>query len=137
MTRLQLIQFLHSLSEQAVDVLEELCSLAGMPNGNFAGRTAGVSMKISAILQWWESTLCQGKIEDLYPLGKISDLTAKLYSIPGPQFSQIVFALDIPPGDIPGNMAPQRDRAKAVLKWCSDRSMLGDLENVINYVITR
>jgi len=137
MTRLELIQFLHSLSEQATEVLEELCALSGMPNGNFAGRSAGVGMKISAILEWWESPLCRRPIDDLYPLGKVSDLTAKLYGIPKAQFDQIVFSLEIPPSDLPGNSAPQRDRAKAAIKWCCDRSRLSDLESVFNYVIAR
>jgi len=63
--RLKLIQFLNALPESAIDVLEELCSLAGMPNGNFAGKSAPTGMKTAAILQWWESPLCNRNIMEL------------------------------------------------------------------------
>lgn len=44
-------------------------------------------------------------------------LFKKLASLPGPQFEQILFALNPPPGNLPSAQAPQGDRVKALLDW--------------------
>jgi hypothetical protein len=44
-------------------------------------------------------------------------LFAALSSMPGPQFSQLVFTLNPPPGNVPPDSAPQANRVAALLQW--------------------
>ncbi len=44
-------------------------------------------------------------------------LFAALSSLPGPQFSQLVFTLNPPPGNVPPDAAPQGNRVAALLQW--------------------
>ena len=44
-------------------------------------------------------------------------LIKTLNALPSPQFDMIVFALNPPAGNVPGNAAPQGDRSSALLTW--------------------
>ncbi|MEM1311511.1 MAG: toll/interleukin-1 receptor domain-containing protein, partial [Cyanobacteria bacterium P01_H01_bin.153] len=44
-------------------------------------------------------------------------LTQQLSSLPPPQLSQIIFALDIPPENVPADAAAPGDRVTALLSW--------------------
>lgn len=45
------------------------------------------------------------------------ELIKKLSSLPAAQFSQLEFSLNLPKGILPGDNAPQGNRAKALLDW--------------------
>ena len=44
-------------------------------------------------------------------------LKQTLCALPKPQFDDLVFALNPPKGNLPGDAAPQSDRAMALLEW--------------------
>ncbi len=44
-------------------------------------------------------------------------LFSDLSSLPGPQFSQLVFTLNPPPGNVPPDSSPQANRVAALLQW--------------------
>lgn len=44
-------------------------------------------------------------------------LFASLSRLPGPQFSQLVFTLNLPPGNVPPDSSPQANRVTALLQW--------------------
>ncbi len=44
-------------------------------------------------------------------------LFTALSSLPGPQFSQLIFTLNPPPGNVPPDSAPQANRVAALLQW--------------------
>ena len=61
-------------------------------------------------------------------------LIQTLNALPGPQFNELVFALSPPPGNIPGNSAPQGDRSAYLLQWVESPigPGLADLEAVLS-----
>lgn len=64
------------------------------------------------------------------------DLFQKLASLPGPQFEQILFALDPPPGIVASAQAPQGNRVKALLDWANSIGPdLSEVEAVYNLII--
>ncbi|MFZ4677719.1 MAG: NB-ARC domain-containing protein, partial [Nodosilinea sp.] len=44
-------------------------------------------------------------------------LYQKLVSLPPPQFEQVLFSLQLPPGNVASSQAPQSDRVSALLTW--------------------
>lgn len=62
-----------------------------------------------------------------------------LSSLPGPQFEQVVFALNPPPGNVPPTAAPLGQRVPALLEWAESPIGCGlhSLEAVVNQVIGR
>lgn len=60
-------------------------------------------------------------------------LIQTLNALPGPQFNELVFALNPPPGNIPSNSAPQGSRSAALLQWVESPigPGLADLEAVL------
>ena len=44
-------------------------------------------------------------------------LIQTLNALPGPQFDELLFALNPPSANVPGNAAPQGSRSKALLDW--------------------
>ncbi|MBD1877221.1 hypothetical protein H6F75_27440 [Nodosilinea sp. FACHB-131] len=49
--------------------------------------------------------------------GERLTLIKTLNALPGPQFDELIFALNPPPGNIPSNSAPQGDRSAYLLQW--------------------
>jgi hypothetical protein len=63
-------------------------------------------------------------------------LFQNLASLPGPQFEQVLFALDPPPGNVPGAQAAQGHRVKALLDWATSIGLgLDDIEAIYNQII--
>ena len=63
-------------------------------------------------------------------------LFQNLASLPGPQFEQVLFALDPPPGTVPGAQAAQGHRVKALLDWATSTGPgLDDIEAVYNQIV--
>ncbi|MEP0949441.1 MULTISPECIES: hypothetical protein [Cyanophyceae] len=48
---------------------------------------------------------------------KRMQLFTALSGLPGPQFSQLVFTLNPPPGNVPPDSAPQSNRVASLLQW--------------------
>ncbi|TVQ06525.1 MAG: hypothetical protein EA368_16830 [Leptolyngbya sp. DLM2.Bin27] len=69
----------------------------------------------------------------LSPVDRLT-LIQTLNALPGPQFDQLVFALNPPPGNLPGNSAPQGSRSAALLQWVESPigPGLADLEAVLS-----
>ena len=62
-------------------------------------------------------------------------LFQNLVSLPGPQFEQVLFALDPPPGNVPSAQAPQGDRVKALLDWATSIGPgLGEVDAVYDQI---
>ncbi|MGD1930852.1 MAG: pentapeptide repeat-containing protein [Leptolyngbyaceae cyanobacterium] len=65
-------------------------------------------------------------------------LKQTLCALPKPQFDDLVFALNPPKGNLPGDAAPQSDRAMALLEWTE--SVIGpglvELEGVLQSIIS-
>ena len=61
-------------------------------------------------------------------------LIQTLNALPQPQFDELVFALNPPPGNIPGNSAPQGSRSAYLLQWVESPigPGLADLEAVLS-----
>ena len=57
-----------------------------------------------------------GRNTNMEPAQRLQLFTA-LSSLPGPQFSQLVFTLNPPPGNVPPDSAPQANRVAALLQW--------------------
>lgn len=57
-----------------------------------------------------------GRNTNTEPAQRLQLFTA-LSSLPGPQFSQLVFTLNPPPGNVPPDSAPQANRVAALLQW--------------------
>jgi len=57
-----------------------------------------------------------GRNTNMEPAQRLQLFTA-LSSLPGPQFSQLVFTLNPPPGNVPPASAPQANRVDALLQW--------------------
>ncbi|MEO0647355.1 MAG: pentapeptide repeat-containing protein [Cyanobacteria bacterium J06650_10] len=55
-------------------------------------------------------------------------LIQTLNALPEPQFDNLVFVLDVPKGNIPGNGAPQGIRSKALLDWAESPIGIGLLQ---------
>lgn len=63
-------------------------------------------------------------------------LFQNLASLPGPQFEQILFALDPPPGIVPGAQAAQGNRVKALLDWATSTGPgLNDVDAIYTQII--
>ena len=64
-------------------------------------------------------------------------LSQLLYSLPGPQFEQILFTLNAPRENIPGSSAPPGERVAKLLEWAESRIGCGldHLEAVLDAVI--
>ena len=64
-------------------------------------------------------------------------LFTSLSSLPGPQFSQLVFTLNPPPGNVPPDSSPQASRVAALLQW-ADSPMgpgLGQVEALLTEIV--
>lgn len=65
------------------------------------------------------------------------ELFQKLASIPGPQFEQILFALDPPRGNVSPPQTPQSNRVKELLDWATSIGPgLGEVETVYHQVVS-
>lgn len=63
-------------------------------------------------------------------------LFQNLANLPGPQFEQILFALDPPPGNVASPQAPQGNRVKELLDWATSIGPgLDDVETIYNQII--
>jgi TIR domain len=64
-------------------------------------------------------------------------LIKTLNALPTPQFDEIVFALQPPSGNIPGNSAPQGNRSKALLEWLESPigQGLSELDKILESII--
>lgn len=51
------------------------------------------------------------------PTAERLHLIQTLNALPGPQFDELLFALNPPSANVPGNVAPQGSRSKALLEW--------------------
>ena len=65
------------------------------------------------------------------------NLFQRLASLPGPQFEQVLYALNPPAGNIPPPSAPQSDRVSALLTWAKSPIGCGldQVEAIYNQVI--
>ena len=64
-------------------------------------------------------------------------LIQTLNALPGPQFDTLLFALNPPSGNIPGNSAPQANRSAALLEWIESPVGPGlpELEAILTSII--
>ena len=64
-------------------------------------------------------------------------LIKTLNALPSPQFDMLVFALDAPAGNVPGNAAPQGDRSSALLTWVNSPigPGLAELQDVLDSIL--
>lgn len=64
-------------------------------------------------------------------------LIQTLNALPGPQFDELLFALNPPSANVPGNAAPQGSRSKALLEWIE--SLIGpglpELEAILESIV--
>ena len=65
------------------------------------------------------------------------ELINALARLPGPQFSQLLFVVNPPPGVLPTGVAPQLDQAKALLTWARNdpNYSLGQVEQVLDEIL--
>ncbi|MEM9092629.1 MAG: hypothetical protein AAGC93_28345 [Cyanobacteria bacterium P01_F01_bin.53] len=65
-------------------------------------------------------------------------LIQTLNALPGPQFDELLFALNPPSANIPSNAAPQANRSKALLEWIESPIGPGlpELEAILKNIIT-
>ncbi|MDJ0707007.1 MAG: CHAT domain-containing protein [Leptolyngbyaceae cyanobacterium MO_188.B28] len=71
------------------------------------------------------------------PIQKRLALFQTLLSLPGPQFEQLVFSLNVPRGNLGGASAAQGERAPKLLEWVESPIGCGleTLEQVLNSII--
>ena len=64
-------------------------------------------------------------------------LIQTLNALPGPQFDELLFALNPPSANIPSNAAPQASRSKALLEWIESPIGPGlpDLESTLESIV--
>lgn len=103
-----------------------------MPRGNFAGPDASNGSHVQKILEWWESPIGPRDLNKLLLIREMSAMLDFLYRLPGPQFSQVLYALNVPPEVLPGSTAPQREQAFALVRWAFTSQRQSDLAVVLN-----
>lgn len=64
-------------------------------------------------------------------------LIQTLNALPGPQFDELLFAINPPSANIPGNAAPQGNRSKALLEWLESSigPGLAELEAILDSIV--
>lgn len=77
------------------------------------------------------------KAQRLEKFHKRNRVFQALLRLPVPQFNQVIFGLDVPPGNVPPSSSPQADRVTALVEWATSQIGCGieHLEEIIQLVI--